>query len=95
LPHRVVDALELIATETGRMAPQVAINWLLRRPTESPVTIGARNEDQLGQNLGAAGWSLTPEQLLALDTASAVPPPCPHTPYRQQEGFARFNPALA
>lgn len=94
LLYRVVDALEAIAAETGKTVPQIALNWLLRRPTVASVIIGARNEQQLLQNLGAVGWSLTPEQIAALDTASAVLPPYPHTPYRQQEGFARLNPAL-
>jgi aryl-alcohol dehydrogenase-like predicted oxidoreductase len=94
LLYRVIDALEVIAAETGKTVPQIAINWLLRRPTVSSVIIGARNEEQLRQNLGAVGWSLTPEQVAALDAASDVLPPYPHTPYRQQEGFARLNPAL-
>jgi aryl-alcohol dehydrogenase-like predicted oxidoreductase len=92
--YRVVDALEAVADETGKTVPQIAINWLLRRPTVSSVIIGARNEEQLRDNLGALGWSLTPEQVAALDAASDVLPPYPHTPYRQQEGFARLNPAL-
>jgi aryl-alcohol dehydrogenase-like predicted oxidoreductase len=92
--YRVVDALDLVAAETGKTVPQVAINWLLQRPTVSSVIIGARNEEQLRQNLGAVGWSLTPEQIAALDVASDILPPYPHTPYRQQEGFARLNPAL-
>jgi len=94
LLYRVIDALEAIATETGKTVPQVAINWLLRRPTVSSVIIGARNEEQLRQNLGATGWSLTSGQVAALDAASAVLPPYPHTPYHQQEGFARLNPAM-
>lgn len=94
LLYRVVDALEAIAAETGKTVPQVAINWLLRRPTVSTVIIGARDEAQLRQNLGAVGWALTPEQIAMLDAASDVLPPYPHTPYRQQEGFARLNPAL-
>jgi aryl-alcohol dehydrogenase-like predicted oxidoreductase len=94
LLYRVVDALEAIAAETGKTVPQVAINWLLRRPTVSSVIIGARDEAQLRQNLGAVGWTLTPEQIAMLDAASDVLPPYPHTPYRQQEGFARLNPAL-
>lgn len=93
LLYRVVDALEAIAAETGKTVPQVAINWLLRRPTVSTVIIGARDEAQLRQNLGAVGWALTPEQIAMLDAASDVLPPYPHTPYRQ-EGFARLNPAL-
>jgi aryl-alcohol dehydrogenase-like predicted oxidoreductase len=92
--YRVIDALEAVAAETGKTVPQVAINWLLRRPTVSSVIIGARNEEQLRQNLGAIGWSLTAEQVAALDTASDVLPPYPHAPYRQQEGFARLAPAL-
>ncbi|MGF7154877.1 aldo/keto reductase [Novosphingobium gossypii] len=94
LLYRVIDALEEIAQETGRTVPQVAINWLLRRPTVASVIIGARNEGQLRQNLGAVGWALTPEQVATLDAASAVLPPYPHAPYRQQEGFARLAPPL-
>ncbi len=89
---RVVDALEEVAGEAGKTVPQVAINWLLQRPTVSSVIIGARNEEQLRQNLGAVGWSLTPEQIARLDAASEVTAPYPHFPYRRQEGFARLNP---
>jgi aryl-alcohol dehydrogenase-like predicted oxidoreductase len=92
--YRVVDALEAVAAEVGRSVPQVAINWLLRRPTVSSVIIGARNEQQLLDNLGAVGWALTAEQVATLDAASDVLPPYPHTPYRQQEGFARLAPPL-
>ncbi|HEY0027365.1 MAG TPA: aldo/keto reductase [Allosphingosinicella sp.] len=92
--YRVIDALEAVATETGKTVPQIALNWLLRRPTVSSVIVGARNEEQLRQNLGAVGWTLTPEQIATLDAASDVLPPYPHTPYRQQEGFARLNPTL-
>lgn len=92
--YRVIDALEAAAAETGKSVPQVAINWLLRRPTVASVIIGARNEAQLRDNLGAVGWELSAAQIAALDAASAVLPPYPHTPYRQQEGFARLSPAL-
>lgn len=92
--YRVVDALDAVAAETGKTVPQIAINWLLQRPTVSSVIIGARNEEQLRQNLGAVGWSLTRDQIAALDAASDVLPPYPHTPYRQQAGFARLNPPL-
>lgn len=92
--YRVLDMLEAVARETGKTVPQVAINWLLQRPTVSSVIIGARNEEQLRQNLGAVGWALTPQQVAALDAAGDVLPPYPHTPYRQQEGFARLAPAL-
>jgi hypothetical protein len=92
--YRVIDALEAIAAETGRSVPQVAINWLLRRPTVASVIIGARNEAQLRDNLGAVGWELSLDQVKVLDAASAVLPAYPHTPYHQQEGFARLNPPL-
>ncbi|TIV05378.1 MAG: aldo/keto reductase, partial [Mesorhizobium sp.] len=75
---KVVDALEAVAAETGKTVPQVAINWLLQRPTVSSVIIGARNEEQLRQNLGAVGWALTPEQIKTLDEASAVTAPYPY-----------------
>ncbi|MEV4442962.1 aldo/keto reductase [Streptomyces sp. NPDC049577] len=91
---RVVDALDEIAEETGRSIPQIAVNWLLRRPTVSSVIIGARNEEQLRQNLGAVGWSLTPEQVARLDAASAKTAPYPYFPYERQEGFARLNGGL-
>jgi aryl-alcohol dehydrogenase-like predicted oxidoreductase len=94
LLYRVVDVLEAIAAETEKSVPQVAINWLVSRPTVSSVIIGARNEEQLRQNLGAVGWSLTQEQIDRLDAASAVTSPYPHFPYRQQEGFARLDPPM-
>ncbi|CDN46939.1 aldo/keto reductase [Neorhizobium galegae] len=95
LLYRVVDALQVVADETGKTVPQVAINWLTGRSTVSSVIIGARNEEQLRQNLGAVGWSLTPEQIGRLDAASSVTAPYPHFPYRRQEGFARLNPPIA
>jgi aryl-alcohol dehydrogenase-like predicted oxidoreductase len=87
--YRVVDALDLVAKETGKTVPQVALNWLLRRPTVSTIVIGARNEEQLKQNLGAVGWHLTTEQVATLDAASVRPPAYP---YWHQAGFAERNP---
>jgi aryl-alcohol dehydrogenase-like predicted oxidoreductase len=89
---RVLDALDEVAAETGKTVPQIAINWLLQRPTVSSVIVGARNEEQLRQNLGAVGWTLTPEQMAKLDAASAVTAAYPYFPYRRQAGFARLNP---
>ena len=65
--YKVVDALDIVAAETGKSVPQVALNWLLQRPTVSSVIIGARDEEQLRQNLAAEGWNLTAEQEAALD----------------------------
>ena len=90
--YRVVDALDAVAVESGKTVPQIAIAWLLSRPTISSVIIGARNEAQLRDNLGAVGWSLTPEQIKRLDQASAAVPAYPYSFYRTQEGFARLNP---
>ncbi|MBK4717621.1 aldo/keto reductase [Azospirillum sp. YIM DDC1] len=90
--YRIVDALDVVAAETGHSVPQVAIAWLLKRPTVSSVIIGARNEAQLRDNLGAVGWALEPEQIARLDAASDVMPAYPYYPYRTQEGFARLNP---
>ncbi|MEX5710469.1 aldo/keto reductase [Parafrankia sp. FMc6] len=89
----VVDALDEIAAETGQAVPQIALNWLLQRPTVSSVIIGARDETQLRQNLGAVGWSLTAGQVARLDEASARTAPYPYFPYQRQEGFARLNPS--
>ena len=81
--YKVVDALDEVAKETGRSVPQIALNWLTARPTISSVIIGARNEEQLRQNLGAVGWSLTAEQTATLDAASAQPLPYPYWHQRQ------------
>jgi aryl-alcohol dehydrogenase-like predicted oxidoreductase len=89
---RVVDALDTIAKETDKTIPQIAINWLLQRPTVSSVIIGARNEQQLRENLGAVGWTLASDQMAMLDAATAVTAPYPYFPYRRQEGFARLSP---
>jgi aryl-alcohol dehydrogenase-like predicted oxidoreductase len=86
---RVVDALDEVARETGKTVPQIALNWLLQRPTVATVIIGARNEEQLRQNLDAVGWNLTKEQVAKLDAASARPFAYP---YWHQRGFAERNP---
>jgi aryl-alcohol dehydrogenase-like predicted oxidoreductase len=86
--YKVVDALDAVAEETGRTVPQIALNWVLGRPSVSSVIVGARNEEQLRQNLGAVGWSLTPSQVKRLDEASAKPAAYP---YWHQEGFRERN----
>jgi len=87
--YQVVDALDEIAAETGKTVPQIALNWLLQRPTVANVIIGARNEEQLVQNLGAIGWNLTPEQVAKLDAASAT---TLAYPYWHQRSFTERNP---
>ena len=87
--YTVVDALDVVAAETGKTIPQIALNWLLQRPTVSTVIVGARNEEQLRQNLAAEGWKLTTDQIAALDKASAV---TPAYPYWHQRQFGERNP---
>jgi aryl-alcohol dehydrogenase-like predicted oxidoreductase len=87
--YKVVDALDAIAAETGKSVPQIALNWLLQRPTVSTVIIGARDEKQLKENLGAVGWALNGEQVAKLDKASDE---TPVYPYWHQRGFAERNP---
>jgi aryl-alcohol dehydrogenase-like predicted oxidoreductase len=87
--YKVVDALDRVAKETGKSVPQIALNWLLERPTVATVIIGARNEEQLKQNLAAVGWNLTTEQVKQLDEASAVPR---IYPYWHQAQFTERNP---
>ena len=90
--YKVVDALDEVAKECGKSVPQLALNWLLQRPTISTVIVGARNEEQLRQNLAAEGWNLTREQIGKLDSASDV---TPIYPYWHQRQFVERNPAAA
>lgn len=87
--YRIMDVLDVVAAETGKSVAQVAINWLLQRPTVANIVIGARNEEQLKQNLGAIGWALTTEQVKRLDEASEV---APIYPYWHQRQDTRLNP---
>jgi aryl-alcohol dehydrogenase-like predicted oxidoreductase len=87
--YRVVDAIDAVAQETGRTTAQIAINWVLQRPSVATVIIGARDEAQLRENLGAAGWALTPAQIARLDAASAK---TRIYPYWHQAQFAERNP---
>jgi len=85
---RIIEAMDEVAAQTGKTHTQIALNWLLQRPTVSSVIIGARNEEQLMQNLGAVGWSLAPEQVALLDAASEVEP---SYPVWHQRGFPMLN----
>jgi aryl-alcohol dehydrogenase-like predicted oxidoreductase len=88
--YLVVDALDEVAKEAGKTVSQIALNWLLQRPAVSNVVIGARNAQQLRENLGAVGWGLTPQQISKLDAASET---TPIYPYWHQRGFAERNPS--
>jgi aryl-alcohol dehydrogenase-like predicted oxidoreductase len=88
--YKVVDALDEVAKETGKSVPEISLNWLMQRPTISSIVIGARNEEQLKQNLKAATWNLTKEQVAKLDKASEQ---VKVYPYWHQDGFRHRNPA--
>lgn len=87
--YTIIDVMEELAEETGKTLAQIAINWLLQRPTVSSIIFGARNEEQLKQNLGAIGWNLSNEQVRRLDAASELPPIYPYWHQRQN---LRLNP---
>jgi aryl-alcohol dehydrogenase-like predicted oxidoreductase len=87
--YNLIDVLDEVAAETGKTVAQVALNWVLNRPTVSSLIIGARNEEQLRQNLGAVGWNLTEDQIKKLDIASERDP---IYPYWHQWGFQHRNP---
>ncbi len=87
--YKVLDALDEVARETGKTVTQIALNWLLQRPSVANVIIGARTEEQLRQNLGAVGWNLSRDQVARLDAASEV---TPAYPYWHQRQFVARNP---
>jgi aryl-alcohol dehydrogenase-like predicted oxidoreductase len=87
--YKIVDAIDEVAKETSKSVPQIALNWLLQRPTVASIIMGARNEEQLKQNLASTGWNLSPEQVAKLDSVSAV---TPIYPYWHQRQFTERNP---
>jgi len=93
--YRVIDAVNQVAIESGKSFPQVALNWLLQRPTVSTVLIGARNEEQLRENLGAVDWWLSTEHMAILDLASSVVPPYPYYYYWSGQFTDRTPPPVS
>jgi len=87
--YRIIDALDAVAAETGKSVAQIAIAWVLSRPSVATVIIGARDEAQLKENLGAIGWKLDPAQVARLEAASAK---TRIYPYWHQAQFAERNP---
>ncbi len=86
--YTVIDELEVISTERGKTIPQVALNWIMRKPTIASLVVGARTEEQLKENLGAIGWQLTAAEVARLDQASSAP----FAPYPNwhQQGFPQL-----
>lgn len=89
--YQVIDVLEKVAQETGKTMSQVALNWVLNRPTVSSLVIGARNEEQLKENLGALGWNLSQSHLEKLNQVSQTKPVYP---YWHQKSFPKLIPSL-
>ncbi len=87
--YGVIDVLDAVSEETGKTVAQVALNWLLQRPSVASVIIGARDESQLRENLGAVGWSLTTEQVARLDAVSQTET---IYPFWHQRGFTERTP---
>jgi aryl-alcohol dehydrogenase-like predicted oxidoreductase len=84
----IIDALDVVAKETSKTIPQVAINWLLQQKTVANVIVGARDEKQLLENLGSVGWNLTRSQLEILNKASEI---SPAYPVWHQQSFPMLN----
>ncbi|MDY6948262.1 MAG: aldo/keto reductase [Pseudomonadota bacterium] len=93
--YRIVEVLDQVAAETDKSVPQIALNWLLQRPTVATILIGARDETQLRENLGATGWQLTQQQVARLDEVSALTPPYPYYPYWNGQFAERTPPPVA
>jgi aryl-alcohol dehydrogenase-like predicted oxidoreductase len=88
--HNLIDVLDEVAAETGKSVVQIALNWLLQRPTVATIVFGARNEEQLKQNLGAVGWNLSAEQMEKIDRASQMELRYPY--WHQQAANKERNP---
>ena len=73
----VLEALRSVADAHGATVAQTALAWLLHQPVVTSVIIGATRPEQLADNLGATELKLTPEDLAAIDAASALPPEYP------------------
>jgi aryl-alcohol dehydrogenase-like predicted oxidoreductase len=88
--HAIVDVLDQLVDETENSISQIALNWLLQKPTVASIVLGARNDDQLIDNLGAVNWALTTDQVGRLDAVSELPAPYP---YCHQAEYPQFQPA--
>jgi aryl-alcohol dehydrogenase-like predicted oxidoreductase len=90
--YRIVDVLTAIADGRGVSPSQVALNWVASKPGVDTVIIGARDEAQLRDNLAAATWRLTDDEMAQLDAVSALPEPYPQ--WHQHKFGIERNPVL-
>ena len=74
---RVLAALRAVSAETGASVARVALAWQLTKPFVTSIIVGAKKPEQLADNLLAAELQLSPQQVSALDEASALPPEYP------------------
>jgi aryl-alcohol dehydrogenase-like predicted oxidoreductase len=90
---RILSALDEVASgRSGVSLAQVALNWVVRKAGVTSVILGARDEAQLADNLAAATWSLSDEEMARLDEASRPPPRYPY--YMHLQAAAHRNPPL-
>jgi aryl-alcohol dehydrogenase-like predicted oxidoreductase len=92
--YRVIEALKEVAAQRGATIAQIALAWVKDRPGVGPVVLGARNEQQLREDLAAATIELTQEQQ---DRIEAVARPAPLYPFWHRAMYAteRATPAEA
>lgn len=90
--YRIVDVLRDVGQQRGVSAAQVALNWVMNKPGIDTVVIGARNEEQLRDNLAAASWRLSHDEMARLDEVSALPEPYPY--WHQHKFGVERNPRL-
>ena len=84
--RKIVDVVnDVAAAHSGASPSQVALNWVVRRSGVASVLIGARTMEQLADNLAAASWSLSDDEMVRLDEASMTPPRYPYFMHRDYE----------
>jgi aryl-alcohol dehydrogenase-like predicted oxidoreductase len=65
--YAVVEVVREMASERGVSPAQIALNWLTRRAGVSSIIVGARTDEQLKDNLAAASWTMSDEELQRLN----------------------------
>jgi aryl-alcohol dehydrogenase-like predicted oxidoreductase len=82
----VVDVMREIGKAHGVSVARVALAYVLAKPFVTSVIIGARNTEQLDDNIAASGLTLTADEMKALDEVSALPPEYPGWMFARQGG---------
>lgn len=92
--YDIIESMESIAQAHGVSVARIALAWVLAKPAVTSVIIGAKNTDQLVDNINAVDLSLTTEQLTQLDEVSQKPKPYPQWMIERQ-GRDRLGPSLS